>query len=221
MCLYNIVTSCSLVRDFTPSWFYWFTSWKRRCVLHFSCHWSVCLLLHFLGLNTIGWALVCIVTWFASLLLLHSNQYLNMQIWPVGLQACISLLSFCRKDWCSQYYVPPRCHELCPTGVCHPLYTWNQRAHAGGDIKRAGQEVSIFYNNLRGKEVGFVFLIFLICMSLALPGRILRWNSFGKRSLRRAWWAAAAHLPRLLRMVVSINRTQLYTSLDGSQDQGP
>lgn len=82
-----------------------------------------------------------------------------MQIWPLGLQACISLLSFSRKDRCSKYYVPPRCHELCPTGVCHPLYTRNQRTHAGGDIKRAGQEVSTFYNNLCGKRSWFCFLI--------------------------------------------------------------
>lgn len=49
---------------------------------------------------------------------------------------------FSRKDRPPERHVPARRHELRPAGVCHPLHTRNQRAHAGGDLQRAGQEVS-------------------------------------------------------------------------------
>lgn len=48
----------------------------------------------------------------------------------------------CRKDRPPKRHVSPRRHELRPAGVCHPLHPWNQRTHAGGDLQRAGQEVS-------------------------------------------------------------------------------
>lgn len=47
-----------------------------------------------------------------------------------------------RKGRPPERHVSPRCHELRPAGVCHPLHTRNQRPHTGGDLQRAGQEVS-------------------------------------------------------------------------------
>jgi len=53
-----------------------------------------------------------------------------------------AVVIFYRKDWRGQHDVPVRRHELRSPGVRHLLCPGEQRAHAGGDIQRTGEEIN-------------------------------------------------------------------------------